>query len=139
MFLLILYASTARRLYTDADLTALLATARRNNAQHDITGMLLYGGGSFLQVLEGPEAAVRERFARIAADRAHKNVDVLLENVVEARLFGEWSMGFPSAGRIDPEVHPGVNRFLQGSQRLGADDAAGHDALDFLRSFRDEL
>jgi hypothetical protein len=139
MFLLIVYASTARRLYTDADLTALLATARRNNAQRDITGMLLYGGGSFLQVLEGPEVAVRERFARIVADSAHKNVDVLLEDVVAERQFGEWSMGFPSAGRVDPAKHPGVNRFLQGSEQVGAAGATGHDALDFLRSFRDEL
>ncbi|AUZ89011.1 hypothetical protein CVO76_16195, partial [Arthrobacter agilis] len=46
----IVYSSTATRPLNDADLSALLAISRRNNARAEVTGMLLYRGGRFLQV-----------------------------------------------------------------------------------------
>ena len=48
------YVSNASRLMSSASLSMLLRQARASNKRHDITGMLLYKDGSFLQVLEGP-------------------------------------------------------------------------------------
>jgi hypothetical protein len=58
----LVYASAAAVPFTIAQLESLLTKARRKNSLCDVTGMLLYHEGSFFQVLEGPEAAVRKVF-----------------------------------------------------------------------------
>ena len=50
----LIYTSDAAEGLTDADLGCILATSQRNNAEMGLTGMLLYGRGRFIQVLEGP-------------------------------------------------------------------------------------
>ena len=47
------------------ELKAILSAARTNNSKKDISGMLVYHAGSFLQVLEGPEDTVTELFGKI--------------------------------------------------------------------------
>ena len=61
----LVYISSARRLFTTEELRDLLAVSRRNNAREDVTGMMLYRGGSFMQVLEGPQDAVLDLYQRI--------------------------------------------------------------------------
>ena len=46
-------------------LADILASAVRHNTASGITGMLLYAGGNFLQVIEGEEDAVHETYKRI--------------------------------------------------------------------------
>lgn len=93
MFQLI-YASAAVKPFTPEGLSTLLAKARKKNKAVRVTGMLLYHGGSFLQVLEGPEEAVTELFKVIEKDPRHANVRVLLRDGIETPEFDEWSMGF---------------------------------------------
>jgi hypothetical protein len=54
----IIYASAQTQPFSSAQLTELLAKARRNNQALHVSGLLLYHRGSFLQVLEGDEAVV---------------------------------------------------------------------------------
>lgn len=72
----------------------ILAVSRRNNGRVGVTGALIYNRGTFGQVLEGPEGAVEETFARIEADRRHTEMQVLGLKTIDARAFGDWSMGF---------------------------------------------
>ena len=68
-------------------------TARRNNAAHGITGLLFFGGGLFLQWLEGPRASVLQLLQNLEADRRHHDVVVLSRSEeVRERLFGDWDM-----------------------------------------------
>jgi hypothetical protein len=66
----VLYYSWATAPPTQAHLQALLEQSHTYNAQQQITGLLLYSDRQFVQLVEGPEAAVRALFARIQADRA---------------------------------------------------------------------
>ena len=66
--------------------------ARNYNQQHGITGTLCYGGGHFLQCIEGEKAYVFDLQQRIFADSRHKNVEVLLLKVIEQRSFTDWRM-----------------------------------------------
>jgi len=50
----LIYVSAATNRFNPAELRELLRLARLKNQQLDVTGMLLYHEGSFLQVLEGP-------------------------------------------------------------------------------------
>ena len=49
----IIYISSAAKKMDDDDLLDILKTSRENNKKNDISGMLLYDNGSFIQVLEG--------------------------------------------------------------------------------------
>lgn len=96
----ILYISTISP-SEKVDLSAILASARRNNQVHDITGLLLFNGKRFLQVLEGPADSVTATYERITRDRRHRAQVVLSRRRVERREFGDWSMGFR-----DGKTHP---------------------------------
>ena len=58
-----------------------------------MTGILLYNGGHFLQLLEGKAIVVRRLFEKIRPDRRHQNVRQLVFLPVEARMFQGWHMG----------------------------------------------
>ena len=47
----IVYVSSATRPFQEAELQDLLLKARENNARLGVTGMLLYIGGNFMQLL----------------------------------------------------------------------------------------
>jgi hypothetical protein len=95
----LMYASAARVPFTAEELATLLSQARAHNHQHDLTGLLVYHGGAFLQVIEGPARTVTEVYERIGADPRHAGLRLLLRREVAEREFGEWSMGF-----VDPEL-----------------------------------
>ena len=96
----IVYISTAIADFGAADLLKLLKQARGFNEQAGITGVLMYGGGRFVQVLEGCPAAVRCLYARIEADPRHGRLEVLADGPLARREFTGWHMSFapPPAG-----------------------------------------
>lgn len=75
-----------------AQLGALFTTARAHNKREDISGALLLSGDSFVQTLEGEEAAVRDLYARIATDPRHDGLVLLDTDLVPDRVFARWSM-----------------------------------------------
>jgi len=72
----------------------ILRISRRNNSAVQVTGLLMFNGKRFLQVLEGPSAAVAATYARISIDPRHRAPVILSRKTVAVREFGEWSMGF---------------------------------------------
>jgi hypothetical protein len=72
----------------------ILAVARARNASLQVTGALYYDGAYFLQVLEGPQAAVAEVFASILADDRHGDVRVVERGPVSRRSFADWDMAW---------------------------------------------
>lgn len=90
----IVYVSSAKQLLTDEELQGLLQTTRPKNEQLGISGVLLYGDGNFMQLLEGPESAVREVYVKICQDPRHHMVTTILEEPGLPREFAEWSMAY---------------------------------------------
>lgn len=78
--------------FDDAMLGGILVQARRHNARDGLTGSLIVRGDLYLQLLEGPEAAVMATFARIRQDNRHLQVQLLVAQAVDARLFPDWTM-----------------------------------------------
>lgn len=86
--------STATGAHDDDTLFDILRTSEANNAPEGITGLLMYGAGSFMQVLEGPSEALDRAMANISRDPRHEDI-VTVEDVENVpRLFGDWSMAF---------------------------------------------
>lgn len=90
----LIYESQASRAFTAAEVEALLTASRASNARVGITGILLYRHGTFTQVLEGNEAAVRALVAKIQRDPRHQNLSIRLEQSIEMRSFPNWSMAY---------------------------------------------
>ena len=78
--------------FDDAVLAGILVASRRNNPRADITGCLICRHDVYLQLLEGPEAAVEALYARIALDDRHLAIERLVAGPVDARMFPEWAM-----------------------------------------------
>lgn len=97
----IAYISSAVRPFTPEGIEALLRAARERNQKSGVTGLLLYCDGNFMQLLEGPESAVRGTYARIGRDMRHHQVIKLVEEPVPERSFSEWSMAYNRATAPD--------------------------------------
>ena len=78
--------------FDDGMLNGILSDARRCNARDDITGALICRADVYLQLLEGPEAAVTAAFSRIVKDNRHVEIVRLSYEPVGERLFPGWSM-----------------------------------------------
>ena len=78
--------------YDDLTLSGILTSARRNNIRDGITGALICREDLFVQMLEGPDAAVNATFARIARDDRHTEIVTLVSFSADTRLFREWAM-----------------------------------------------
>ncbi len=78
--------------YDSATLSGILATARRNNPQHGVTGALICRQDIYLQLLEGSAQAVDSLFESILADPRHLEVKLLRRAEVASRMFPDWAM-----------------------------------------------
>ncbi|UYZ63641.1 BLUF domain-containing protein [Hymenobacter weizhouensis] len=90
----VLYHSRAVGPASIAQLEALLEWSRGFNAEHQITGLLLYSEGRYVQALEGAEVDVRALFGRIQRDTRHEQVVTIYEGPGPQRRFADWRMGF---------------------------------------------
>lgn len=129
----LVYFSHACRRFDDAALLGLLRIARENNARDDVTGMLLYDDGNFIQALEGPRATVERTFARIAKNPEHAGIMTTRVIPIAQRQFGDWSMGFLTSSALSAEARASINDFL----RSGHSDAIPSSfAWSMLATFR---
>lgn len=85
------YISTAPTLPREA-VDAILATSARNNPARGITGLLLFNGRNFLQLLEGEEGEVAALMDTITADPRHSGVSVLDRRGIAVRTCPDWAM-----------------------------------------------
>jgi hypothetical protein len=115
----VLYCSQATYFPSEAQLQDLLAWSRTYNAQHAITGLLLYSDGRFMQLVEGPEKVIHALFDRIQQDERHQQVRTLSEGPGAQRWFTDWHMAF---GYLEPVVF---------TQMLGVVEAGRTPLLPF--------
>lgn len=78
--------------FGEAMLNGILVQARRCNARDGLTGALICRADMYLQLLEGPQAALEATYARIIDDDRHLEVRRLIHEPCEERLFGAWAM-----------------------------------------------
>ena len=69
-----------------------MTSATRNNAAAGITGLLLFNGQNFLQLLEGEQDAVDSLLDRVESDPRHSGVVVVTDLEIAERSFPDWSM-----------------------------------------------
>ena len=97
----VVYCSRATAGVDETAVQAIVASARRFNPEHGITGMLVFGSGIFFQWLEGPRDNVKALMALLRTDRRHEQVIQLTEvEEVRERLFPDWDMELVTSEHI---------------------------------------
>lgn len=131
----LIYVSSATAACDAVELEKILVSSARNNTPLQVTGMLLYAQGNFMQVLEGEEEAIDEIYARIAKDPRHDGLFVIEREPIEQRAFDQWSMGFRRLGATEALTHPAYAPFFErgfDAAKIGAHPGL---ALDMLKEF----
>ncbi len=103
MLVRLLYASRAVD-RSDAAIEAILSQSRHFNPTSGITGILCYGGGIFLQAIEGGRTPVSELYGHIQQDKRHKDVVLLHYEEISERRFGGWTMGQVNMSKINANI-----------------------------------
>jgi len=130
----LLYRSGQLHEFTAQDMIRLLLQSRAHNAQRGIGGMLLLRDGLFMQLLEGPVAAVDALFARIAFDPRHCEVRLLVRDLCQAPLLPGWRMGWAEAPMDDLEpAFAGLDTDDRALALL--ERAAGDPVAETMRAF----
>lgn len=103
MLVRLLYASRAVDTSREA-IESILHQSRAHNPESGVTGVLCYGGGIFLQALEGGRMTVSELYGHIQRDPRHKDVVLLQYEEIAERRFAGWTMGEVNMNRINASI-----------------------------------
>jgi len=92
MLLTLIYRSHMSDQLHLSSLNSFISLANIKNSLSEITGILLFDGTHFIQLLEGPELAVDSLFKVISQDNRHHNVVELMRDFAPERRFGRVGM-----------------------------------------------
>jgi hypothetical protein len=115
----------------DNELIDILKVARSRNAENDVTGVLLYSDGTFIQVLEGEADNVDQVFESISNDKRHKNLIKLVDSNLHKKHFPDWNMGFAA---VDKDKAREITGFLSSTGEI-LDDESGNILASILKTF----
>lgn len=90
----VIYSSVASAVMPKSKLYRILTEARSSNQRNEITGVLVFAEGRFLQVVEGEKESVANIMMRISLDPRHEDVRILHEGIIESRSFPNWLMAY---------------------------------------------
>jgi hypothetical protein len=88
------YVSRLSQPMSSEQLLGLLMQCRVNNSAQGVTGMMLSGNGTFLQVIEGDEPVIDGLVEKIWADPRHAEKKLLHRREISRREYADWSMAF---------------------------------------------
>ncbi len=88
------YVSTSNPDLSDTDITHLMDYVRAHNCLLDITGILIYSDGNFLQVIEGNKETVKGIFEKIKKDLRHYNIIKILDKEIDGSSFSDYHSSF---------------------------------------------
>jgi hypothetical protein len=95
----VIYVSSAAPDISEHDTVKFLNEARKANRKNDVSGMMLYIGGCFLQLLEGEAAKVDIVCRTIFRDK--REMRMVLREPISEREFPEWTMGFEAVAPLE--------------------------------------
>lgn len=90
----------------EGDIIDIVETAKTMNPKFDISGVLFFNQGLFMQVIEGEKAHLDQLMQNIMKDPRHTDIRVLLNEPANARGFPTWNMdcfNLTADGPIDRE------------------------------------
>lgn len=133
----VVYVSQATNDMSDFQLQMLASRASDRNSTVGITGLLVHGGGWFIQAIEGPQASIDLVLNRIFRDNRHHDVEVLLDSDVRERMFRSWTMGVRNLDRVSEDIrNPLLEIMHQARRGAGTQGHARTATMTLLREFQ---
>jgi len=120
----------------ESDLPALLQESKGRNTEHEITGMLFYIDGFFIQCIEGSDPDVEQLLSNIIRDKRNTNVVVLRDIMLKQRAFPTWWMGFRSMSAAELMQQKG---FIELNDKESLENLLSRhqDILQLMKDFYD--
>ena len=104
MLVRLLYVSRAQSPEVANTTQSILDSARKYNIANGITGILCFGGGLYLQAVEGGRTQVNELYGHIVRDPRHRDVVLLYYQEISDRRFGGWTMGQVNLAKLNTSI-----------------------------------
>jgi hypothetical protein len=104
MLVRLLYVSKAVDHQSENHTESILASSRDHNVSKGITGILCYGGGIFLQAIEGGRKQVNELYNQLVQDKRHQEVVLLHYEEIKQRRFSGWTMGQVNLAKLNASI-----------------------------------
>lgn len=134
----LIYTSHSVQPMSEAKLAEILVRSIANNCMNNLTGMLLYRDGTFIQLLEGQGERVDAVFRKIQSDSRHERVCLHLRTPCKEREFGNWSMGFSCINDRDLQKLKGYTPFGNGRFNIDALASNPQFCVDILKMFAED-
>ncbi len=93
----LMYVSITTHEPSPEDIDHLLTKAVARNKEQDVTGVLLYRAGFFMQYIEGPERGMGIVYKAIQEDLLHTGIIELLCEPTTYRRFPDWAMAYKAS------------------------------------------
>jgi hypothetical protein len=100
----IAYASRPQPGLSFAEIPRIVTASRTRNTLSGLTGVLLFTGRDFAQLIEGPPQPVADLWRCICADPRHHDLALFLDEHTPAPWFGDWRVGFPSDPAVTAQI-----------------------------------
>lgn len=120
--------------FTDADFDDIENKSIKANNKRDVTGLLIVHDDRILQIIEGREEAVRELYAKIAADSRHTITKLVSEIEDEERMLLTWSMVVRGIKRIPAEFSDQFQHVYDGLLNAEAQSEITIDHIDLFKA-----
>jgi hypothetical protein len=133
----IIYLSTASHFLEKEEIDSLLKQSCEFNLENDITGILLYVDGDFIQVLEGNKSIICSLFEKIQNDKRHKGVICVINRAIQQRQFSDWSMGYYATNYQNLSEIPGFENINKEELFNYKDHTVSIFLNTFMKSHRD--
>ena len=111
------------------DIPNILEKSIKNNNENNISGLLLYHSGCFLQLLEGKEKDVENTFDRISQDKRHQNLITIIKTSCNERIFKNWSMDYKKLSRLEIEQ---VDKIIKWSSLINDPTSVSNEQINQL-------
>jgi len=91
---IIVYSSeyTADNESIDNVLADIVTTAKANNPERGISGLLFYHNNRFLQIIEGEKDALEQLMSILENDNRHTKIERIMDQAIKKRGFEKWNM-----------------------------------------------
>lgn len=107
----LLYVSQATDSLSDEAQAGLREKAMLYSQKENVTGVLVYRKGFFMQYIEGQETELLDLFQKLRGTPRHFNVRVLSRGVLDQRLFNNWSVRWVSQDDSGPSSQSLIDLF----------------------------
>ena len=137
----IVCVSIADGIFSEENLSDLIKNYRRHCESHDLTGMLVYDEGAFIQIAEGIQHNVNDFYDKIYDDAVHEEMLKIAEGPLDERNFVVWDAGYRTTENLR-EINLEGFRKLVASGGLTDQSVPSRDVKDpflFLNAFRDVI